>query len=291
MSWRVELALESRSDLAESPWWDSEARQLLWVDLFAGSINSFDPISSENRSISVGQPVGMVAGRQSGGVVAAVRDGVGFASFETGGFDLVLGLEAHLPANRANDGYCDGRGRLWVGTMAFEQTPEAGSVYCINADLSVREAIRGTTTSNGIDWSPDGRIMYFADTALGRVDRFDFDIETGHIGKRQPFVTVPADAGRPDGLTVDSNGDVWVALWGGHAVHRYTSDGSLKDVIAVPVARVTSVAFGGDELDTLFITTARSVRTPEEAAAEPHAGSMFALKAGVVGLSPTPFAG
>jgi sugar lactone lactonase YvrE len=291
MSWRVELVLDSKSDLAESPWWDAATRQLLWIDLFAGSINSFDPAAGANRSIQVGQPVGMVVGRRGGGVVAAVRDGVGFADFETGRFDLVLGLEGHLPTNRANDGYCDPRGRLWVGTMAFDQSAEAGSLYCVYPDLAVEQAIPNTTTSNGIDWSPDGRFMYFADTALGRVDRFSFDVESGRVRDRKPFITVPREEGQPDGLTIDSGGDLWLALWGGSAVRRYSSEGELKEVIAVPASRVTSVAFGNPELDTLFITTARSVRSPQEAAAEPHAGSMFALRPGAIGLAPTPFAG
>lgn len=291
MSWRVELVLDSKSDLAESPWWDEQARRLLWIDLFGGTVNGFDPVTGENRSLRVGQPVGMAAGRQRGGVVVAVRDGIGFADLETGDFDLVLGLEAHLPANRMNDGYCDPSGRLWVGTMAYEQTPGAGAVYCVGPDLSVREAISGTTTSNGIDWSPDGRTMYFADTATGRVEQFGFDVESGELSDRREFVTVPVEQGRPDGLTVDSTGDLWLALWGGGAVHRYSPDGELRDVVRVPATNVTSVAFGTPELDTLFITTARSVRSPEQAAAEPHAGSMFALQPGVVGRAPTPFAG
>jgi sugar lactone lactonase YvrE len=291
MSWRVEVALDSRSDLAESPWWDHQARQLLWIDLFAGTVNSFDPITGSNLSMNVWQPVGMAVGRRDGGVLVAARDGIGFADLRTGQFSLALSLEAHIATNRANDGYCDPRGRLWVGTMAFDQTPAAGSVYCVRGDLSVEVGIPGTTTANGIDWSPDGRTMYFADTAVGRVDQFTFDIERGTVTDRRQFVRVDPAAGRPDGLTVDSGGDLWLALWHGGAVHRYGSDGHLKEIIEVPATHVTSVAFGGADLETLFITTARSVRTAAQAEREPHAGSMFAVRPGAVGRVPTPFSG
>lgn len=291
MSWRVECVLDSRSDLAESPWWDAATRQLLWIDLFAGTVNSLDVSTGINQAVRVGQPVGMAVGRSTGGVVVAVRDGVGFVDIQQGTFDLVLGLEGHLPANRANDGYCDAHGRLWVGTMAFEQTPGAGSVYCVHPDLSVEVAIPETTTSNGIDWSPDGRTMYFADTATGRVDAYDFDIDLGQVGQRRPLIDIPVSEGRPDGLTVDAEGDIWLALWGGGVVRLYDPRGRHKETIAVPAQHATSVAFGGEHLDTLFITTARSVRSPQQAAAQPHAGSLFAVQPGTTGRAPTPFAG
>lgn len=287
----LDVALEARADLGEGPWWDERERRLLWIDLYPGEIHAFDPASGVDTSFSVGQPIGMVAGRAGGGMIAAVRDGLGFADFDTRAFALEVEVEPGVETNRANDGKCDAAGRLWWGTMAFDQAPGAGAVYSFDAYRELNLRIPHTTTSNGIDWSPDNRLMYHADTGTGVISAYDFDLERGTVTNGRPIFTASLDQGAPDGLTVDESGDVWVAMWDGWAILRLSPDGDLKQVIDVPVARPTSVAFGGEALDELFITTAKYGRTPLELKDEPHAGSIFRYRPGVAGLAPHPFAG
>lgn len=287
----LEVVLDARAELGEGPWWDVRTQRLLWIDLYPGMIHSFDPRSGLDIAFSVGQPVGMVAGRMDGGVIAAVRDGLVAADLDTGESELVLRVETDVHENRANDGKCDAAGRLWWGTMAFDQTPDAGTVYRVDADMSPQAVIAATTTSNGIDWSPDDRLMYHADTATGIVSVYDFDLERGVVSAGRPLFAAGPGQGAPDGLTVDADGDIWVAMWDGWSVLRLAPDGSLKDVIDVPTARPTSVAFGGADLTDLFITSARFGRTPEQLRDEPHAGSIFRCRPGVTGRAFHPFAG
>ena len=190
-----------------------------------------------------------------------------------------------------NDGYCDPRGRFWAGTMSMAHSPEAGALYRLDSDLRATRMLEHVTTSNGIDWSPDARRMYYVDTATRRIDVFDFDVETGTIANRRPFVEVPIRAGKPDGLIVDAEGGVWLALWGGSAIQRYTPDGTLERTVALPVTHPTKCAFGGPDLGDLFITSARSPVPENARAAQPHAGSVLHCRPGVTGRLPTPFAG
>ncbi len=287
----LEVALDCCADLGEGPWWDRQTHSLLWLDLFEGRIHSFDPSSGADTSIDLGQPVGGFALRTDGGILAAVRDGVGFADRGVDGLELVLPIEREVVANRANDGACDAAGRFWYGTMAYDQTPGAGTVYRIDPDLTVTPVIAGTTTSNGIDWSPDNRTMYHADTGTGTVTAYEYDLATGRPSNPAGIFSAPAGAGSPDGLCVDAHGDLWVAMWGGSAVLRLSPDGELTQRIPVPAALVTSVAFGGSALDELYITTARTGRTAEELVSEPHAGSIFHLRPGAEGIAPHAFAG
>jgi sugar lactone lactonase YvrE len=253
----LEVALDIRADLGEGPWWDIATHSLLWLDLFEGRIHSFDPASGQNTSISVGQPIGCFALRTDGGILAAVRDGLGFADRGIDGLELVSPVEIDNTANRANDGACDAAGRFW----------------------------------NGIDWSPDNRRMYHADTGTGAITAYHFDLAAGTLSDPVVVFTAPGGTGSPDGLCVDSAGDLWVAMWDGFCVLRLSAEGELKQRIPLPVARVTSVAFGGDELEDLFITTARRGRSSEQLADEPHAGSIFHLRPGVAGLAPHRFGG
>lgn len=285
------MAFDAKADLGEGPWWDSATRTLLWLDLFEGRIHSFHPTSGNDTSIALQQPIGSFALRTDGGILAAVRDGIGLADRGTDGFELVAPIDADDPTMRANDGACDALGRFWFGTMAYDERPRAGTVYRVDPGLTVTSVITGTTTSNGIDWSPDNTRMYHADTGTGTITAYSFDLATGTPSDPTVIYTAPVGAGSPDGLCVDSSGDIWVAMWDGHAVLRLAPDGTLKQTIPIPVARVTSVAFGGEELNDLYITTARRGRSPEQLSGEPHAGGIFRLRTGAVGLPPHAFAG
>jgi sugar lactone lactonase YvrE len=288
----VDVALDARAGLGEGPWWDVETQRLLWIDLHAGLVHRFDPATSANdKTIDVGQPVGMVAGRAAGGLLVAVRDGLGVVDAGWTTFEVTVPIELGDAANRMNDGKCDPAGRLWVGTMAFDQTPGAGTVYRVDGDLSVTPSIPRTTTSNGIDWSVDGRTMYHVDTATCTLDAYDYDVQAGAISGRRRLVDFPVSEGRPDGMAVDAEDTLWVAMWDGGAVRRYRPTGELLDVVDIPCSRVTSVAFGGPDLSTLYITSARHELPEAQLAREPLAGAIFALDAGVSGQPMTPFAG
>jgi sugar lactone lactonase YvrE len=187
---------------------------------------------------------------------------------------------------RMNEGGCDPDGRFWCGSMAYDQRPGGASVYRLDADGTVHRVLEGVTISNGLEWSPDGTIAYYADTATRRIDVFDYDSDGGLTGRR-PFVRLP-DEQRPDGLTVDADGGIWVALNGSGVVHRYTAAGQLDGVVDVGARKVTACTFGGPDLDQLFITTSRENLAPDE---DPHAGSLFRADVGVRGRPVREFAG
>lgn len=290
-STQIEIALDARADLAEGPWWDEQRQELLWVDIFTGKIHMLDPVSGLDRSIDIGQPVGMVARRQSGGLVCAVRDGVGFINTDGNAFELAVPIESATPGNRMNDGACDPAGRLWAGTMANDLSPSAGSLYRINTTLQVTTVRRDVSISNGLDWSPDGRTFYFTDSTTKRVDAYDFDVDTGEISNGRVLVELPHQIATPDGMAVDAEGTIWVAMWDGGCVQRFSPEGVLLETLILPVLRPTSVAFGGPALDQLFITSARNGLTPWQLQDQPHAGAIFVLEPGVTGRSPFWFHG
>jgi sugar lactone lactonase YvrE len=286
----VEVALDAQADLGEGPWWDQEGGELLWVDVFAGRIHRFNPLSGQNDSFAVGQPVGMVARRRSGGLVCAVRDGIGFVDIDGGRFSIVKEIEA-LVDNRMNDGACDPAGRLWAGTMATDLSPSAGTLYRISPELEVTAMRTGVSISNGLDWSPDGRTFYFTDSTTRCVDVYDFDVETGDISNRRLLIQLPDPIATPDGMAVDAHGTLWIAMWDGGCVRRFDPQGGLLETIELPVSRPTSVAFGGENLDRLFVTSARNGLSASQLAEESHPGAIFVIEPGVTGRLPHAFDG
>jgi len=287
----VELVADVHADVGEGPvWWRREGL-LLWVDITAGHVHVLDPHSSGRRRLEVGQPVGAVVPRRSGGLVLAVQHGFALADPTTGESRMVARVGDGDPSLRMNDGKCDPQGRFWAGTMAFDERPGAGSLYRLDADHRVETMLDGLTISNGMGWSLDGHTMYFIDSPTQRVDAFDFDPDRGAITNRRPLVEVPPEAGLPDGMTVDAEGFLWVALWGGWAVRRYAPDGSLDRVVRFPASQVSSCTFGGPGLDQLYVTSAACNLGEDALQREPHAGALFRCRPGVHGLPPTPFAG
>jgi sugar lactone lactonase YvrE len=187
---------------------------------------------------------------------------------------------------RMNEGGCDPDGRFWCGSMAYDRKPGSAALYRLDPDRSIRVAMTGVTISNGLEWTPDGSLAYYADTATHQVDVFDYDRDAG-LTDRRPFVTM-ADDERPDGLTVDSTGAVWVAMNGSGTVRRYTPTGVLDGEVRLPTAQVTACTFGGPDLDQLFVTTSREGMAPDD---DPIAGSLFRADVGVAGLPVREFAG
>jgi len=284
------LMVDARAYLAEGPVWDAGSSRLLWVDIMTGRIHSTNPETGATSTRVLPLPVGCIAPRSRGGLVAATADGL-WAIPENGEPVRLIEVESERSDTRFNDGRCDAAGRLWAGTMAYDLQPGAGSLYRLDTDLGVERVIAGVTVSNGIDWSLDGRTMYYIDSATQRIDRCDFDPASGRILDRRPFVVIDASDGSPDGLAVDGDDGVWVALWGGWAVRRYTPDGRLDAVINVPAAKVTSLAFGGPDLQDLFITTARRPEGPDDDLRQPHAGGVFQARVSVAGRLPVAFRG
>ena len=273
--------------LGEGPRWDADSQSLYWVDIPAGCVHRLDG-SGVHACWQVGQPVGAMAVRAAGGLLLAARDGFLGLDQRSGDVSLLAEVETDRPDNRMNDGACDRAGRMFAGTKAEDDTPGAGALYRLDPDRRVTTVMTGVTISNGIGWSPDESLMYYVDSPTRRIDVLDYDPATGAVARRT-FAEVPGGEAIPDGLTVDAEGCVWVALWDGGAVLRYSRDGQVTAVVTVPVPRPTSCAFGGPALDVLYITTAAAGSRPDGA---PRAGGgLFACRPGTAGLPANPYRG
>jgi sugar lactone lactonase YvrE len=283
------LLADVRAQLGEGPVWDARVGRIAWVDIDGKMLHTTEPGSGLTQSFSMPERIGIAVPRTSGGFVAALEDGF-WAIDAEGDIEQLVAVDTRSRRLRFNDGACDPTGRFWAGTMAYDNAPGAGSLYRLDTDLHLTRVLDNITISNGIGWSPDGATMYYVDTPTARIDAFDFDAVSGVPSNRRSFAEVEGE-GRPDGLCVDTEGGVWVALWPGWSVRRYLSDGSLDAVIPVPVAKVSSCVFGGHGLDQLYITTAQVDLTDEEHDAQPLAGSLFTANPGVRGVPRASFGG
>jgi sugar lactone lactonase YvrE len=280
---RAEQVTDPIAYHAEGPVWSRRWGGLRWVDMLAGDVLSLTSDGTVGRR-NVGSIAAAVRPRRGGGAVIAVERG--FTLEEPDGTLTPLpDVWAHDEA-RMNEGGCDPDGRFWCGSMAYDRKPGSAALYRLDPDRSIRVAMTGVTISNGLEWTPDGSLAYYADTATHQVDVFDYDRDTGLTGRR-PFVRMDDDEA-PDGLTVDSTGAVWVAMNGSGTVRRYTPTGVLDGEVRLPTAQVTACTFGGPDLDQLFITTSREGMAPDD---DPIAGSLFRAEVGVAGLPVREFAG
>jgi sugar lactone lactonase YvrE len=269
----------------EGPVWDPATGHLHFVDMLAGDVLTLRADAGVDRA-HVGSVAAVWRPRSAGGGIVGVERG--FALVNADGVIDTLPAVFTDPAIRMNEGGCDPQGRFYCGTMAYDETPGAGTVYRLDPDGSVATVLSEVSISNGIVWSLDGQTVYYVDSPTRRVDAFDFDAATGTFANRRPVVAIEAVGASPDGMTIDAEGCLWVALWAGSAVHRYTPEGRLADVIELPATQVTACAFGGAELDTLYITTSRQALADGE---QPAAGALFAAVPGVRGVPVLPFAG
>jgi sugar lactone lactonase YvrE len=267
----------------EGPVWSQRWGGLRWVDMLAGDVLSLAADGTIGRR-HVGNVAAVLQPRRQGGTVIGVERG--FALEEADGTLTHLG-ELWSDTNvRMNEGGCDPDGRFYCGSMACDERPGASALYRLDPDCSVHVVLANVTISNGLEWSPDGSRAYYNNTPTQRIDVFDYDSDSGLTGR--PFTEIPVEAGGPDGLTVDEEGGIWVALYGGAAVRLYTPDGILDEGIEVPAKQVTACTFGGSGLDQLFITTSREDLKPRK---DPLAGSLFGAAVGVDGLPVREFAG
>jgi sugar lactone lactonase YvrE len=280
---RAEQVTDPVTYHGEGPVWSPSWGGLRWVDMLAGDVLSLADDGTVSRR-HVGDVAVALRPRRDGGAVIGVERG--FALEDADGTLRALPPVWSDPGIRMNEGGCDPDGRFWCGSMAYDQRPGAASLYRLDPDGTVAVAFGGVTISNGLDWSPDGSLAYYDDTATHQVAVFDYSGEAGLTGRRT-FVRL-ADDENPDGLTVDAEGGVWIALFGAGVVRRYTADGRLDGVVEVPAAQVTACTFGGPALDRLYITTSRENLPPD---ADPLAGALFAVDPGVAGRPVREFTG
>jgi sugar lactone lactonase YvrE len=278
----VNQVTEPCTEHGEGPFWDSARDRLLVVDMLRGAVVAVTASGGTER-YELGGVAAAIRARRGGGYVVATERGFQLyaADFVPDGAEVSAFKD---PAIRMNDGGCDPQGRFYCGTMAYEMTPGAGTLYRLDPDLSVHHVLTGVTISNGLQWAADGRHAYYNDTPTGRVARYDFDPASGSFTGCQTLATIEPDRGQPDGMAIDDEGGVWVALWGGGAVHRYDPDGTLTERIELPARQVTACTFGGS---TLYITTSRDGLGDD---AEPGAGAVFAAETGVRGAVQHAFA-
>ncbi|MEJ7828718.1 MAG: SMP-30/gluconolactonase/LRE family protein [Segetibacter sp.] len=275
----LEVVLAHTSMLGECPVWDDQKNSILWLDIVNGDIHEFYPKLSKGKTFTVRQIVGAIRLRTSGGIIAALQNGFAKIDVETGVIEIIGNPESHINGNRFNDGKCDPAGRFWAGTMSISETWNAGNVYVLEPNLSISKKIKGVTISNGMVWSLDRKTFYYIDTPSHQVVAYNYHIVTGNISHKRVVIDIPEVKGYPDGMTIDTEGMLWVALWNGWKVTRWNPyNGKLLYTFSLPVANVSSCVFGGDGLGDLYITSARSGLNEKELTEQPLAGSLFVIK-------------
>jgi sugar lactone lactonase YvrE len=286
----ADVVVDCGNELGETPIWDEAAGLLHWVDIFAGAVWSLDPTGGEPRRFEHGTELGAVAPRASGGLVLAAGRALVATDLDGGAAETLVAVEPDRPHNRFNDCRVDPAGRLFCGTKS-NIDEGGGNLHRIDPDLRATIAIADTELANGIGWSPDGTTLYFIDSPLQRLDAYEFDPASGAVGERRTVAEIDPEDGLPDGLAVDAEGGVWVALVKGAMVRRYLPDGRIDMEVRLPVRNPTCPGFGGPDLRTLYVTSAHLRSDPRYADPDPLAGALFALDVGVGGVLSPPFAG
>lgn len=276
-----DLLVDAQALEAESPVWDNEHEELLWVDVPRGTLHCWNSLNNMHSVVQVSDYIGSIALDETGGCLVAARDRVLRLDLVSNMSTVTESIEVGELC-QLNDGKCDRAGRFWIGSMAIDETEPLGCLYRVDAPGIHQTAQEGIVISNGLDWSPACDTMYYIDSALPRVDAFDFDLAMGVVTNRRVFVDTRDVPGEPDGMTVDAEGCLWVAFWGGGRVRRYSPEGQAISELMLPVSNVTSCTFGGQHMDELYITTATS-GSAADSATEAHAGAVFVASPGAVG--------
>lgn len=287
---RVTLAYQTKAELGEGAIWNYKTKELYWIDIEGKSLNIYNPKTNINKVLETPSRVGTVVPKNNKEALVALEDGIYNIDLETGSTSMFLSMEEALKDRRLNDGKCDPSGRFWVGSMHFNQTKGEAKLFCITNEPKIETKIDSVTISNGIVWTADKKTMYYIDTPTSQIKAYDFNNETGAISNGRVAVEIPKDLGFPDGMTIDEEDMVWVGMWNGNAVIRFNpKTGKVLQRIEVPAHNITSCAFGGDKLDTLYITSARVDMTEEELKKYPLSGSIFKVVPGVKGVNSTFF--
>ena len=284
----LELVVDAWAEVGEGPLWDAEHERLLWVDMTRHLLHSYWPETGTDSAVDLGRTLGSVVPDGRGGMVVVAEGGL-YALDANGELDKLVAVGEQLPGYFLNDSRCDPTGRLWVGVTTEAEVPGAGSFYTVSPDLTAKLMLDDMTIPNGIDWSLDGQTFYAVDSPSLRVEAFSFQLSTGEISQRRTFAAFEASCGVPDGLTVDAEGGIWVAFWGGWGVRRFTPDGREDLVIELPVEKVSSCGFGGPENRDLYITTASTGLDDRELQGQPTAGGLFRVPVPFTGRPVRPF--
>ena len=282
---------DAKALLGEGPFWDAAEQRLYWVDIKRRSIHRFDPADGSDEIWLTPEDIGSLAVREKGGLVVALKSGFYFYDLDTGQATPVALPTDYPSRNRFNDGKTDRIGRFWAGSMDDHETEPTGGLFRLNQNLQCKQLVDGIICSNSLCWSPDSRIMYYADSWQGTVWTWDFDLDEGAISNRQIFLSIPSAEGVPDGATVDAEGFVWLALWDGWQIRRYDPQGRLCESVKMPVQRPTCPMFGGANLDLIYVTSASIGLSEQQLKEQPLAGSLFAFGVDVPGLPETRFKG
>ncbi len=281
----ADLILDQKARLGEGAIWHPDENRFYWIDIENGLVHIFDPATGDNQTVSVVERVGTVVPDSQGNALVALESGIYHLNLRTAKKTLLAAPEQGIRGNRFNDGKCDPAGRLWAGTMTMENKKGAGGLYQLDLDGAVRRMKGQVTISNGICWSLDHKTMYYIDTPTGMVEAFDYQVASGTISNSREVIRVPEEMGYPDGSTIDEEGMIWIALWGGGMVGRWDpKTGQLLQKIEVDALNVTSCAFGGPDLATLYITTAREGLDEAQLDRYPKSGGVFAVDPGVKGV-------
>lgn len=285
MSGQVELVIDAKTVLGEGPHWDAAENRLYWVDIDGRQLRIYDPRTKSEQIHAFDKKVGAAVPASGGGWVLVMEDGI-YRFRENQPLELLALVEEELPGNRLNEAKCDSRGRLWFGSMRMKYGGKDGSLYVMDFNGEVKKVLSGIGISNGLAWDDSRGQMYYIDTLTFAVDRMDYSPEDGSVSGRRQVIRFAEGEGWPDGMTIDSEGMLWVAHWAAGCVSRWNPHtGEQLQKIEVPAYYVTSCTFGGEHLDELYITTARGGMSPEELERWPLAGGLFKVKPGVRGLS------
>jgi sugar lactone lactonase YvrE len=276
--------LDARAKLGESPVWSVAEQVLYWVDINGPALHRFDPATGNDAALPMPEAIGCFALRAQGGFMVALRSGIWTAS-SNGKLERKIVASPYDPESfRFNDGRCDRQGRFFVGSMNERRDRSTAALYRVDRDGALVQIIGGIMISNGLAWSPDGRTMYHADTPTHMIRAYDYDIATGTASNPTTFAQFPGETDRPDGGAIDSGGNYWSAFYRGGKVVQLSPHGALLAEYPIPAMCPTMCAFGGSDLKTLYVTTARQMREPDELARLPQSGGVFAMRVDVPGL-------
>ena len=285
---KVQLELEWKAELGEGAIWDHSSHTLLWVDILRKQLHTYNPENQVNKSVSMPSRIGTVVPYTDSSAVVALEDGIYITNYNSPTLSLLSDIESSKTENRFNDGKVDPNGNFWVGSMNLAETDPTGALYRVSPEGASTMMLDNITISNGLVWTKDASTFYYIDTPTMKIRAFDFDASSSTISNERVAVNVPPELGYPDGMAIDEEDKLWVGMWNGNAVVRFDPEtGKVLKRIVIPAHNVTSCAFGGPNLDILYITTASVDMTDKEHQEFPLAGSLFSVKPGVRGV-PSP---
>jgi sugar lactone lactonase YvrE len=289
MSFSFELVTDYLCSCGECPLWDERGKRLFWIDVVSGDINCYYPLSCQLKQFHAGQKIGSIGLGKSGKIIAALKTGIFNIDFPNAMINKIFDPEPDKQDNRFNDGKCDPAGRFWVGSMSDKGEAERGSLYTLEKNGKISKKLDRLSISNGLAWDIGSKKFYHIDSLTSKIVVYDYCNESGNISNGTSIIDIDGRLGAPDGMTIDEEGMLWVAHWNGGRVTRWNPKTAKKlQELFLPVSKVTSCTFGGENLEDLYITTARIGLTDQEISEQPLAGATFVVKkVGVRGVSNT----